>query len=187
MNGHTFPDQQQGAVLLIALVMLLILTLLATTSMRETSLQARISGNVAEQKAALNAAESGLRRGERAIASSSSLNEGQNECSSSAASCVLVAEYGVKFFDYYKNYTSSTWFNSDSLSVDYIASGNAKPFDSFLRWNAAYYAYDPANEVTNAEEKAYGTGPHYYVVTSAAKAGGERFPVILQTVTIRRY
>ena len=47
--------------MLIALVMLLLLTLLAVTSMRETTLQNRVGGNVSEQKRAYNAAESALR------------------------------------------------------------------------------------------------------------------------------
>ncbi|MBB3102111.1 PilX N-terminal domain-containing pilus assembly protein [Azomonas macrocytogenes] len=62
------PLQQRGATLVVTLFMLLIITLLATTSMREVTLEARITGNLIEQKRLNNAAESALREGERRIA-----------------------------------------------------------------------------------------------------------------------
>src|SRR5690606_12719062 len=62
------PHSQQGAALFIALIMLLIITLLAVSSMREVSLEARITGNLLEQKRLTAAAEAGLREGEKRIA-----------------------------------------------------------------------------------------------------------------------
>lgn len=56
--------QQGGAVLVIALVMLLVLTLLATNSMRGTALDARITGNRAHISNLQNLAEAALREGE---------------------------------------------------------------------------------------------------------------------------
>lgn len=55
---------QHGAALVIALVFLLILTTLAITNMREVTLEARITGNLVDQKQLFNAAEAGLRDGE---------------------------------------------------------------------------------------------------------------------------
>ena len=43
-----FPKQQRGAVLFIALIMLLVITVLAVSSMREVTLEARITGNFLE-------------------------------------------------------------------------------------------------------------------------------------------
>lgn len=60
-------QKQNGAVLFVALIMLLIITLLAVTSMREVTLEARITGNLIEQKRLTNAAESALREGERRL------------------------------------------------------------------------------------------------------------------------
>ena len=56
--------QQGGAVLVIALVMLLVLTLLATNSMRGTALDARITGNHAHTTNLQNLANAALREGE---------------------------------------------------------------------------------------------------------------------------
>src|SRR5690606_22844095 len=52
---------QQGAVLVIALVFLLILTTLAVTGMREVALESRITGNLIDQRQPFNAAEAGIK------------------------------------------------------------------------------------------------------------------------------
>lgn len=62
---NTFSRQKQrGVVLVIALVMLLVLTLLATTSMRGTALDARITGNHANTVNLQNLADAAVREGE---------------------------------------------------------------------------------------------------------------------------
>lgn len=57
--------QQKGAVLLVALVMLLLLTIIGVTSMRGTSLQENMANNLKERQLAFQAAEAALRAGER--------------------------------------------------------------------------------------------------------------------------
>ncbi|MBN7116432.1 PilX N-terminal domain-containing pilus assembly protein [Ectopseudomonas oleovorans] len=60
-----FPSHRQnGAVLLIALVMLLVLTLLAVSSMRSVTLETRITANRAQSVQLVNVAEAGLREAE---------------------------------------------------------------------------------------------------------------------------
>lgn len=60
-NKHlAHSTRQQGAVLVIALVFLLIITSLAVTSMREVALDSRITTNLVDQKQLFNAAEAGL-------------------------------------------------------------------------------------------------------------------------------
>lgn len=58
------PEQQGGAVLVIALVFLLILTTLAVTNMREVALDSRITANLVDQRNIFNAAEAGLTDGQ---------------------------------------------------------------------------------------------------------------------------
>lgn len=67
MNRLTLNSrrQQQGAVLLVALVMLLLLTLIGVASMRGTSLQENMASNLKDANVAFQAAEAGLRAGER--------------------------------------------------------------------------------------------------------------------------
>lgn len=62
-------NSQQGAILIVALIMLLLVTIIGLASIRGTSLQERMAGNLRDQELALQAAEAALRRGEAAIAS----------------------------------------------------------------------------------------------------------------------
>lgn len=57
-------NNQRGAILIIALVMLLLLTIIGLSSMRGTSLQESMAGNVRDSSLALQAAEAALRKGE---------------------------------------------------------------------------------------------------------------------------
>jgi type IV pilus assembly protein PilX len=59
-----FNRSQRGAAMVIALVMLLVLTLLATASARMTLLEERMTGNTQDRNVAFQAAEAGLRSGE---------------------------------------------------------------------------------------------------------------------------
>ncbi|MDM8347609.1 PilX N-terminal domain-containing pilus assembly protein [Pseudomonas sp. sp1636] len=59
MKGHA---KQQGIVLLVSLVLLLMLTIIAITAASQSNLQLRISSNSEQQNAAFQAAESGLQR-----------------------------------------------------------------------------------------------------------------------------
>jgi type IV pilus assembly protein PilX len=61
---NRLPRNQQGAVLIVALVMLLIITLLAVSSTRESALESRMTANFVAQQQQLNYAESALREGE---------------------------------------------------------------------------------------------------------------------------
>ncbi|MDI3491373.1 MAG: type pilus assembly protein PilX [Thauera sp.] len=61
------PSNQQGTVLLVAMIMLLIMSMLGISSMRGTGLEERMSGNWRDQNLALQAAEAALRQGERSL------------------------------------------------------------------------------------------------------------------------
>ncbi|MBN1238036.1 MAG: hypothetical protein JXB36_06015 [Gammaproteobacteria bacterium] len=56
--------RQRGAALMVSLVLLLIMTLLGVTSMRTTTLQERMAGNLRDNNLAFQAAEAALREGE---------------------------------------------------------------------------------------------------------------------------
>jgi type IV pilus assembly protein PilX len=61
------PRREEGAAMVIALVMLLVLTLLATASARMTLLEERMTGNTQDRNVAFQAAEAGLRAGEASL------------------------------------------------------------------------------------------------------------------------
>ena len=59
--------KQQGAILIVALIMLLLLTIIGLSSMRGTSLQENMTGNMRDSNLALQAAEAALRKGEQIV------------------------------------------------------------------------------------------------------------------------
>lgn len=68
-SAKRFPagNRQQGAVLIVSLVILLILTLLGISSMQTTSMEERMAGNMRDRDLAFHAAEVALREGENAL------------------------------------------------------------------------------------------------------------------------
>ncbi len=64
MRNFKTAQQQQGAVLVVALVMLLVLTVLAVTNMRGVTLESRITASRAETQRLQDAADAALREGE---------------------------------------------------------------------------------------------------------------------------
>lgn len=68
MNAHSAPTNsrpaQQGFVLIVALVLLLVLTVLGLAASQSTSLEERMAGNERNQNLAFQAAEAGLRAGD---------------------------------------------------------------------------------------------------------------------------
>jgi type IV pilus assembly protein PilX len=59
--------KQQGAVLIVALIMLLLLTIIGLSSMRGTVLQENMAGNMRDSNLALQASEAALRKGEQIV------------------------------------------------------------------------------------------------------------------------
>ena len=60
-------NSQRGAILVIALFMLLLLTIIGLSSLRGTTLQESMAGNMRDSSLALQAAEAALRKGEGVV------------------------------------------------------------------------------------------------------------------------
>lgn len=63
-NPRAVRVRQQGAALVVGLIMLLLLTLIGVAGMRDTLLQEKMAGNMRDREMALQAAEAALRAGE---------------------------------------------------------------------------------------------------------------------------
>jgi type IV pilus assembly protein PilX len=81
------PVHQSGAVLVISLIMLLLLTLIGVTGMQTTSLEEKMAGNTRDRSVAFQAAESALRDAENDITTSSPLPHRDVVASTWAANC----------------------------------------------------------------------------------------------------
>jgi type IV pilus assembly protein PilX len=63
----SLPIRQQGIVMVVSLLFLLILTIIGVTAMNSSTLEERMSGNLRDRNLAFQAAESALRAGEIAL------------------------------------------------------------------------------------------------------------------------
>jgi type IV pilus assembly protein PilX len=61
--------QQKGAVLIVSIIVLLVLTLISVTAMQTTSLEEKMAGNMRNKNLAFQAAEAALRAGEGYLSS----------------------------------------------------------------------------------------------------------------------
>ena len=72
-NNYRTGTRQRGAVLIVSLIFLLIVTLIAVGSMRDTILEEKMAGNTRDRNLAFQSAESGVREAEQFIEGISSL------------------------------------------------------------------------------------------------------------------
>ena len=189
---NSFPDKQSGAVLVIALVFLLILTTLAVTNMREVALESRITSNMVDQRHLYNAAEAGLKDAEyRTIGSlvpvlqydhsilpaALSPLDTENTCSSAVNSPCLLAD----------DYTYSQDFDTAGKSKPYSPDASTS-FNESIEWYALRADGGEAQGETDNPEYGnmmMGKGTFNYEVNSrATRENGE---VRLRATVFRTY
>lgn len=170
---------QRGATLIVALVFLLIITILAMSSIRRAILEARITGNVIEQKKIFNASESGLREPEYRLALLASAPEqcetGEDDEQTPLNSFCIVASdpsYGFDFSD----------------SRNYTGTDGATRLEHATRWYALNV--DSGGLEGETENPEYGNmmqgiGTFYYEINS--QAGSNQNPTTLRSVVARLF
>lgn len=191
--SQSLTKRQEGATLLICMVMLLIVTLLTIANVREVTLEERITSNLRDRQAALNGAESALREGEARLAGSFGVPTTSSDCSSGQL-CVLGTPY---IADTALNPANWAWWTAGNSanSRTYIGPANDSTLSmltSAPRWNTAFIGFDPANsrgmvEVTDPDLRSKGVGPYYYQVNAASQGTSNRVMVTLQTTAVQRY
>ncbi|PZP23336.1 pilus assembly PilX family protein [Pseudomonas kuykendallii] len=153
--------KQQGAALFIALIVLLVITLLALSSVREVTMESRITGNFVEQRQLLNAAEAALREGEGGMTSPLKPLDATTTCSSDAV-CLLKDT---------PNYTQL--FDADNKSVAYGVSDGTQPNSNIeLKWyalTAPSGAAEGASENPEYGNMMQGIGTFRYEVNTQAR------------------
>lgn len=87
-NAH----RQQGAVLVMCLIFMLLLTIISASALQSTTLQERMAGNTRDNNSAFQAAEAALREAERvlqgaALGAFNGSNGRYKDCSGSATEC----------------------------------------------------------------------------------------------------
>lgn len=159
-NHRLAGRTQTGATLLVAIMMLLVITLLALSSMRGVSLESRITGNLKLQKSLTAAAEAGLRMGEQSIGNWRCTGTGDGTNPSFPARCLTSLSLTPNANgDYPATFTAAN-LAKNSVTVGY---GDVK-----IQWYVTDLRYVGAQVEGTCGIKNTGCGRHYYEITSCA-------------------
>ena len=175
------PRAQRGAIMVVSLLLLLVMTVLALTASQTTTLQERMAGNARDTDLAFQAAEAGLREAEvtlAALAASNTLQE--SRCATASPTCP-VQEHSMNF-------------KPDFARADTFWTGNTRQYKGDEK-QIADVVSDPLifTEGRGLVRDALstggpgGTGTAFYAHTVRAKGGTDTATVVLQTVDAVRY
>lgn len=163
------PNKQHGAALFVALIILLVVTLLALSGVRETTLEARITGNFIEQQKLLNYTEAALRQGERSLTSPLKPLE-PNKCT--GAYCFLnTAPAYQQDFETAMNYSPVT--------------GESNPFVKWYAVQAPSGATEGQAENPEYGNMMLGIGTFRYEINAEAENSATKNKANLRTTTAK--
>lgn len=158
---HTpgLAGRQRGAVLIVSLIFLLLMTLIGVTSMQSTTLQERMAGNTRDRNLALQAAEAALRGGETWIA---------------VAANKATADTAMPLEDLVAPGLLRDWDGGTS-------SGNVAGFTPELANDPVFYV-QPSQQVIYGVTASSMTVEDFYPVTARGVGSADTSIVILQTM-----
>lgn len=111
--------REQGSILFVALILLIILTLLAFTALRTATMQERMAGNARDRAIAFQAAEAALRGAEKYLASNPSPAAATFSGTTCSAKGVYKLVNGVPYFASTGSSFSGTSTKWDGSSQDF--------------------------------------------------------------------
>ncbi|MCY1426368.1 hypothetical protein D3C76_1008310 [compost metagenome] len=188
LNNFSTRRHQTGASLFIALIILLLITVLALSSIREVTLESRITGNLVDQQRLANAAEAGLRDGEYGMTDRITPLEPTSACTAATegrapAPCLLKLQNN--------SYTYNLLFNSSSKVRPYYPDdGTQFPSNVTVSWYAL--PAPTGSESAEAENPEYGnmlnqTGTFRYEVNSRAVNSSSNNSAYLRSTTAKLF
>lgn len=183
------PATQRGAVLVVSLLLLLVMSVLALGASQATRLQERMAGNSRDYDLAFQSAEAGLRKAERII-DDPALSAAPIPCTSGRCQ---VFELNIVPADIaYRS--PAVWWNANAWTY---STNNTWTTANMGQMSGTGIAHtDPQYVVEEVEEVPDSltippTGPPasriYYRITSAAQGGTDRAVVVLQSTFARRF
>ena len=166
--------RQSGAVLLVALVMLILITLIGISAARMQTTEMRMSGNLHNRNIAMQSAEAGLRTAEDGLAQSNYSGFGSN----TAGQYTYTAQPGASAPWYLGG--SSFWSNSSNVITGPTEPGGSPQASVFIIEQLPPVAR-PGDPLST---KQYGNDPHavVYRITDQATGGDTTAPITLQSI-----
>jgi type IV pilus assembly protein PilX len=191
VSQPSFHRQQRGAIMVISLLLLLIMTVLALGASQATRMQERMAGNARDHDLALQSAEAGIRAGERLIGSMLAAPLPVVAPPSCVAPNCQVYERGRP--DAASStplaYRADPWWTANSWRYDpvpYAIGGTA------MATKDPDYLIEELEEVSDSLAVATSGGPSsstrmYYRITSRGVGGSDTSVVVLQSTWAQHF
>ncbi len=162
---------QSGAVLIISLIMLLLLTLIATTGMQTSSLEEKMAGNIRDKNLAFQAAESALKAAESSLSTLPSFSAAGTNGFYSLTSTIPTATAVLADSFWTANPVATSAVTGTALGNSIVT---------------PVYIIQDTGMVADCPGAGTGTlGCKYYRITVRATGGSTNAVVILQSIYLR--
>ncbi len=171
-------QQQRGAVLIVSLIMLLVMTLLGVTSMKGSAMEEKMTRNLHDRNLAFQAAEAALREAEKYIQDNIIATNTFDTNGSD----------GLYDRSYMRIWEDITWTAADSR--EYSGFGNSYKVASPPRYVIQHLATTvDAADALNQSNYGQGTGAgkiETFLITARGTGGSDTAAVILQSTWGKR-
>ena len=174
--------KQNGAILVVSLIMLLVMTMLAVSAMRSTTLEERMGGNSRNRETAFQAAEAVLRAGESSVEG----NTTEPLATSDGSTDIWVLDAPdpdtSNATAWWKESTrDQSWWTTNAVAYTSTLSGVGTGPRYLIE--AADFVRDSLNVGSQQDE----SGQVYYRVTARATGGNDLALALLQSTYAKRY
>lgn len=178
MHSSSIPQRQRGAVLIVSMLILLVMTVLALTASQATQMQERMAGNARDLDLAFQAGEAGVRAAEIRIQQSIAPKRASSLICTRRDTCDAIGrEDAVQ--DY--QHRAPAWWKSNAYEMDQsLAHVGDKSRYVIERW-----ADVPDTLTLGSSMQKSGT--IYYVATSRAQGATDTAVAIVETSYAVRY
>lgn len=172
-------NKQSGAVLVVSLIILLLLTMLGINSMQSTVMQEKMAGNSNDYNRAMQASEVALRVGETWVEDLDSKPVSASAPSSSQV-WALNAPADVTTSMWWDHRVKGWWYSD---SVQYTESLEDIPINPYYIVEELSFVEDTITEGMPSDT----SGRSVYRITSRGIGGNENTVVLLQSIYSRRF
>ncbi len=171
--------RQRGAVLIMALLLVMVLTILGVSAMQGGVMEERMAGNAHDHHMAFQSAESGLRD---ATAWIDTLTARPKPDATATGGIYEIGVLGDDLLDY--------TFDWVTMGRTYGTGTGNHPSDFSYHSAAPIYVVEETDfvrDMVDTESTALGTGVYYYTVSSIGYGGSTTSEAVARTVWERRF
>lgn len=177
------PRRQRGAILIVSLLLLLVLTIVGVTAMQMTLMQERMAGGSRDMNMALQGAEAALREGERLIRTQTQI---PIACSTATPGCTVWKENVIgqvehQPIEWWKANARTFGMDDDSVTLAGDAELGEEP--QYVIDELPAVRTDGGAEIGGGSDIPY---RYFYRITARSTGGSGNAETILQSTFARR-